>query len=452
MLADVFSDEFSDDFGTLVDQPGGPSDIYTDIWTDYYGIGIPPTGPTDPDPGPIIVLPPPRPQMSWVPRVRLGNLLLADPLLFEDLVLIERYGQPDTLSITGHIDDLRPAFQAGTGIVLVDDMGVQRFSGVAPQFPKVFVERRGDHSATINYDSDLVYLWERSCYPSPTRAFTSQTAGYDVQTGVQEDRIVGYIERNAGASAYHLGTFDRRVPSLSIPASQGRGTSAKTSGRFQNLGELVARMAEQANLRVTIRHDVLAGLLRVTIDEVPDLSRWARFGDAGSGDLGLLGEDWRYAVGAPGATVVLSAAKGQLENRALNVLEDNTRKTAWGRHIEFFVDQRGTDDSSEIAAGMKAAMDENAPTMEAAAPIAAGDLDFGPGEGSIPIGAKVAVNLDGEVVVDRVRQVTTTVSVTPGEPTVKVEPLFGSPDAAIPISEKALRRALSRLRNLERTQ
>jgi hypothetical protein len=386
----------------------------------------------------------------WTPRVRLANLSLADPLLYEELVLIERYGQPDTLSITGHIEDLRPAFQSGSGMVVIDELGQQRFSGVSGQYPKPVVERRGDRTATLTYDSDTVRLWERICWPTPAAAWTAQTTAYDVQTAVHETRILGYITRNAGSSAYNSGTFDRRIPNLSVPASSGRGTSAKTSARFQNLGQLVAELAEAANLRVTIRHNVTAGTLVVTVDTVPDLSAWARFGDAGTGSLGLLGEDWRYAVGAPGATAVLSAAKGELENRALNMLEDNTRKTAWGRHVEFFVDQRGTDDASEITAGMTAAMSENAPTMEAAAPIVAGDLEFGPGAGSIPVGAKVAVNLDGEVVVDRVRQVTTTVSATAGEPTVKVEPLFGTPDAPLPINEKALRRALNRLRNLER--
>jgi hypothetical protein len=415
------------------------TDTWSDTWWDTWSnLHIP--------------VPLPKPKSSWTPRVRLADLTLADPILFEDLILIERYGQPDALSITGHIDDLRSAFQPGSGIVLVDDNGVQRFSGVAPQFPKVFVERRGDHTATINYDADLVHLWERTCYPTPANAWTAQTTGYDVQTAVHETRILGYISRNAGPDAYHSGTFDRRVPNLTVPASEGRGTSAKTSARFQNLGQLVAELAEAANLRVTIRHDVVEGELVVVVDTVPDLSAWARFGDASTGDLGLLGEDWRYAVGVPGATTVLSAAKGELENRALNVLTDNTRKTAWGRHIELFLDQRGTDDAGEISAGMATAMAENAPTVEASAPIAAGDLEFGPGEGAITLGAKVAVNLDGEVVVDRVRQVSTTVSVTAGEPTVKVEPLFGTPDAALPISEKALRRLLQRMRNVERSQ
>jgi hypothetical protein len=413
------------------------ADIWDDIWTDYYNTAEPL----------------PRGVGMWTPRVRLANLTLADPLLFEELTLIERYGQPDTLSITGNIEDLRPAFNPTSGLILVDDNGVQRFSGVAAQYPIHFLERRGEGRATLTYHSDLVVLWERECWQTPTNAWTNQTAAHDVQTAVHETRILGYITRNAGSTAYNSGTFDRRVPGLSIPASLGRGVSGKTSARApMKLGQLVADLAEAANLRVTIRHNVVAGTLVVTVDTVPDLSAWARFGDAGTGSLGLLGEDWRYAIGAPGATVMLSAAGGELENRELDFVEDNSRKVAWGRHIEGFVDQRGSTEASEIAEGLSTAMAENAATFEASAPIVAGDLEFGPGDGSIPIGAKVAVSLDGEVVVDRVRQVTTTVSVTAGEPTVKVEPLFGTPDAALPINEKALRRALQRLRNLERNQ
>ena len=78
--------------------------------------------------------------------------------------------------------------------------------------------------------------------------------------------------------------------------------------------------------------------------------------------------------------------------------------------------------------GVASAIAEHAPTVEVEAPIVAGDLTFGPG--GIPIGAKVAVSLDGETVTDRIRQVTTTVAWRDGEPTTSVEPVFGSADVS----------------------
>lgn len=412
----------------------------------------------------------------WTARVRTAAHALTEPFLFEELTLVERYGPPDSLVITGSIEDLRPAFDLNSGIVVWDDTGRMRFSGVPPQVPKAKLERRGDGTATLAYDADTVHFWDRFCWPDPSVAWNAQGTGYDVQTNVQEDRIIGYATRNAGSIAFHSGTDDRRVPDIRFPSSAGRGVSGKTSARFQNLGALIAELAEAADLRVTIlqTYTGTTPFLDVTIDSVPDLSDWARFGDATSGTLGFLAPDWRYSIGA-GVTVALSAAGGELVDRILTLSQDATRETDQGRRIEFFVDQRDTEDADEIGQGLDAAMLENAPTVEAQAPIIAGDFQFGPSVGSsgvdsysdtysdtyegggssqsaIPVGAKVSVLLDGELVVDRIRQITTTVANKGGEATISVEPIFGSPDAGLTIEQKFLRRAARRLTDLERSQ
>jgi Siphovirus ReqiPepy6 Gp37-like protein len=388
----------------------------------------------------------------WTARVRTAAHALTDPFLFSELTLVERYGQPDSLLIVGQIDDLRPAMDTNTGVVLTDDNGVQRFSGVPPQLPKLKVERRGNGTATLTYDGDLVHLWDRYCWPTPAAAWNAQTTAYDVQTAVHETRIIGYITRNAGSTAYNSGANDRRVPHIRIPTTLGRGVSGKTSTRFQNLGQLVAELAEAANLRVTIQQTYTGTtpFLDVVIDDVPDYSTWARFGDAKSGDLGFLSDEWRYGTG-PGVSVVLSAAGGELENRLLTLQQDTSRETAQGRRIEFLLDQRDTTDSGEISQRITTAMAENAPTVEVEAPIIPGDFEFGPGSGNIPVGTKVSVSLDGEILTERIRQLTTTLLVKDNEATAVVEPLFGTPDAGLTIDQKALRRALRRLINLERS-
>lgn len=384
----------------------------------------------------------------WTPRVRHADLSLHEPFLFSELTLVERVNLPDTLSITGFWEDLRPAFDVSSGVVLWDDDGVQRFSGLRAPHPSPRVTKRGDGTATLNYASDLLRIWDKHIYPTPANVWTNQTTGYDTQTSVQETKLLGYITRNAGSTAYHVGADDRRVPHLRVPTSLGRGTSSQTNARFQNLGQVVTGLAELASLRVTIQQTYESGtpFLDVVVDSMPDYSAWARFGDATSGELGLLGADWSYEVGAPGATVVLSAAGGTLENRALSQLQSSGLESDWGR-VEFFIDQRGTTDAGEITAGMTSAMAENVPTVSVSAPIAGGAFTFGPSGGSIPIGARVAVSLDGERIVDRIRELTTTVSMS--EETVKTEPIFGSPDVGLGVTEKALRRALLRLRNLE---
>jgi hypothetical protein len=406
---------------------------YSDTYSDYYTDSLP--------------VEPSRPAVAmWTPRVRDPDLSLTDPFLFSELVLIERYNQPDTLSVTGNIDHLRPALQEGSGIYLVDDTGRPRFSGFATS-----IERRGDKTATIVYTGDLQVLWDRICWPTPTAAWTAQTTAYDTQTAVHETRILGYITRNAGSTAFTGGGVDRRVTGLRIPSSQDRGTSGTTTARFQNLGQLVAELSEAANLRTRIMFTPEGGsdnFLDVIVDHALDISAWAGFGDGYAGGPGLLGEDWRYLVG-PGVSTVLSAAGGELENRSLHFQHDSGRRSTWRRHIEFFVDQRDTTDANEITEGMATAMAENAPTVEIEAPVIAGNLEFGPGEDAIPVGAKVAVSLDGELVYERIRQITTTVSLTSGQETVRIEPTIGTPDAGLPVEHKLLLEALKKLRTLE---
>lgn len=389
----------------------------------------------------------------WTPRVRAVDLTLGDPLLFSSLTLVERYGPADTLLIEGDVDDLRPAFDPPTGILLVDDTGRQRLSGVPPTHPKLKVDRRGDRTATLTYEADTIRLWEHFCWPTPAAAFTAQTTAHDVQTDSVEDRILGFINRNVGGAAYHSGTNDRRIPFLRIPASEDRGATGKTSARFDRLGQLVADLAATANLRVTIQQvwDAGSPFIDVVVDDVPDLSAWARFGDADAGDLGLLDEAWRYGIGA-GVSVVLSAADGELENRHLTLSQDAARETAWGRRIEFLLSQGGTTDTGEAAAAVAAAMTDNAPTVEVSAPVAAGDLTFGPGAGNIPVGALVAVTLDGELVVDRITEITTTVTADGTDETVSVKATFGSPEAGLTIDQRRLRNAQLRLSRLERDQ
>src|SRR5213075_1188200 len=120
--------------------------------------------------------------VMWTPRIRTAALALADPINFARITLVERYGSPDTLVVEGDIEDLRPAFDTNSGIVVWDDDGTQRFSGRTPQNPKAKVERRGNRTATLTYEADTVALWKRFCWPTPAAAWTAQTTAYDVQT------------------------------------------------------------------------------------------------------------------------------------------------------------------------------------------------------------------------------------------------------------------------------
>lgn len=389
--------------------------------------------------------------VSWLARTRHGDLSLSDPLDFSELQLVENYGPPDTLTLTGDVDDLAPAAKPGRGCVVWDDEGEQRFNGLATS-----IERRSDGSLTVVFASDKLRLYDRILYPTPTASWTAQTTTHDVQTGVHEDRILAFISRNAGPTALNITGENRRIPSLRLPVSQGRGTSNTYRGRFQNLGAVVAQHEENGNLRVTIKqtYEGTTPYLDVVIDDTPDESDWARFGPAPDGTLGLLDESFRYSISTPTATVVLSAAGGSGSTRTLTKSDDGiraSREGIWWRRVESFLDQRGEGtDTTAIAAGLMDALLEARAPIEIDAPVVTGDLEFGPN--GIPVGAKVAVVIDGEATVDRVRSLTTTVQASDSDETVTVVPTVGSTDRGLTLTQRALLNALRRIRELERSQ
>jgi hypothetical protein len=70
---------------------------------------------------------------------------------------------------------------------------------------------------------------------------------------------------------------------------------------------------------------------------------------------------------------------------------------------------------------------------------------------TVPVGARVTATLDGLVVKERVREVTTTVAVQSGAATVTVEPVFGTSDTATKSANQVqLAKALRRISVLER--
>jgi hypothetical protein len=69
----------------------------------------------------------------------------------------------------------------------------------------------------------------------------------------------------------------------------------------------------------------------------------------------------------------------------------------------------------------------------------------------VPVGSMVAATLDGLVVKERVREVTTTVSVQSGQATVQVEPALGSIETAGQTQwQRQLTKVLRRLSVIER--
>lgn len=383
---------------------------------------------------------------GWSVRLRTPDLHLADPIPFTSLTLIENYNAPDMLTLDASSANLVSAVDA-TGIVVTDEVGHQRFSGVM-YGPRQF---DSDGTGTIAYASDLMWLWRRLIYPDPTRGWLNQTAvGYDVASTTAEERILYYLDRDAGAGAAAAG---RGVPYLRLPAAPaagtGRGPVARTSARFDTLGVACAALAESGGMRLTMRQTYAAGDSRhldVVLADAPDLSAWARYGTPEASGPGLLADGWRFAITAPVTNCVLVAAGGELTARVTREVRDDASISVWGR-IETFLDQRQTTDATEIAQAGTDALAAGAAVVEIVAQISDSDgMRIGV---DIPIGSKVSCVLNGQTFIDRVRSLTTTVAGGQA-PTVTTVPVFGSPDVAIPITSAQITAMQSRISALER--
>lgn len=339
---------------------------------------------------------PVRAKITWTLRARAADY--SGGTVFQDWsgVLIERHNQPDTLQVSGSLSALRDMQLPGMSVTLEDGTGV-RFSGPMTEFTK-----HGDGTGTATFASDLLWLWGRVCYPVPTSAWSAQGgSSYDTRTGPAETVALAFIDANAGPGAL----VDRRVPGLVVPTSGGLGGSINVTARFDNLGQLVSDIAEAANLRLRVIQNGTS--LDVQVTAVEDLSAWARFGTTDEGGPGQLAEDWEYTVKLPEVTHALVAGQGELTARVTRERTDPAAATLWGQRVEVFVDQNNTTDTAELdAAGDKELLDGATPlSIRATVPDVDG-LRLG---SDVPIGSTVTLDLDGDLVTERLRQVTTTI-------------------------------------------
>jgi endonuclease/exonuclease/phosphatase family metal-dependent hydrolase len=359
--------------------------------------------------------------LPWLARVRNFDLSLGAPLTFTRAELVENYCAPSVLTLTGRTSDLQDGAIIGTGVVMVDDQGGVRCSG-----PLVSFARRGNQTMTLTYRSDAIELAGRIVWPTPAGAWSQagQASAYHVVTGPAETRLLTYLSANIGATA----RTERRLASLRQPASLGRGPSATTSARFDILGELMAPLAELASLHFGIRqaYDGQTPYREFYLDDAPDLSSWVRFGTPEAGGPYMLSDDWAYSGGL-GSTTVLGAAGGEGTDRILNAVTDTGMEALWGRRVEFFLDQRGSTDASEIAEGLAKSLADHAGASDVSVPL--GSV---PGIGTtIPIGAIATAVLDGQPVTDRIRQITTVLSSDNNAAPTQVGAVLGSPDAGV---------------------
>jgi hypothetical protein len=380
--------------------------------------------------------------VSWEARVRNRDLSVGAPVRFTRAELVENYCGVPMLKLTGRTSDLDAAATIGSGIVLTDDQGGIRLSGPLASFT-----RSGKQTMSLIFRGDTVETAGRIVWPNPAAAWTKagQTAAYQVVSGDAETRLLTYLATQLGVSA----RTERRLMTLRQPQSLGRGPVAVSSSRFDILGQLIANLAEAASLHFGIRqaYDGLTPYLEFYLDDAPDLSDWVRFGTPEAGGPYMLTDDWAYQGAMPTGTTILGAAGGELTDRILTSLTDHSAESMWGRRVEFFLDQRGSTDPTDILEGLLKSLNDNAADSVVSVPL--GSV---PGLGTtIPLGAVATASLDGGLVTDRIRQITTVLSSEDNQAPTQVGGVLGSPDAGVKSPTwRQLRKMLTRLQELEK--
>jgi hypothetical protein len=381
-----------------------------------------------------------------------------DPLSgWNSLVLVERYGPPDSWVLTGPASALS-VFAPGMGCLL-DRNGDQISSGQVTGISRAASTDNGRavDNMTVAFASDLAAFGGRVVRPSPATALTPGVIGtfpdaYDLRTGIVEDLILGYISSHIGA----LALTDRRLARLRLPSSLGRGGTTQVSGRFDNLGVLVQALAEAGGLLVRLVHteDSNGPWLDLVIDEVRDLSVDIRFGTAETTAAGII-KDWSYEISAPTTTRPLLGLGGELELREVLEIRDTAAEVLWGRSWETFVDQRGidpdsTDKLAEATREAEQALEAGrGPVKVSFTPVLGPDLEY---RRDVRMGDLVGYDLPGlEPAEDKIREATTTVSAESGV-TESTSVVVGTPDAPSSRSQQQTAKALRSINVIQRSK
>jgi hypothetical protein len=193
----------------------------------------------------------------------------------------------------------------------------------------------------IEGTDDAVVLSERLAYPDPSQSDVSlQGQAFDTRTGAAETVIKGYVEDNISGVA---GT-DRAIPNLLVEPDEGRGQSVTGRARFVSLQELAYPLAQTGAIGYQVIQD--GSGIEFKVYEPRDLTASIRM-DLDNGKLTRT----EYSYVSPQATRAIVGGSGEAVDRVFyegTSLESIKAETVWGRRIEIFLDDRGTETANGL--------------------------------------------------------------------------------------------------------
>lgn len=347
---------------------------------------------------------------------RVGQILATDLVGFTGVLRFRKVG---TWEIPLRYDNpLADALRApGAGIIVTGPTGVL-FSGPTQSATRSQSQDDPIGTWTIRGVTDEVVLGERLAYATPSTAdVTAQVDEQDVRTGAASTVMYGYVDANIGPSA----PTARKIAALALATDTAVGSTVTGRARFENLGNLLTRLAQIDGLGFGIKQD--GADLVFSVYEPTDRSATIRMDI----DNNVLTKS-EYTYTAPTATRAIVAGGGAGTTRAFAEVttdDSETAETAWGRRIEVFKDQRQTTDSGELTQAGTEELADKGKTLEAISVSPSDDSTMAYGI-DWALGDKVSV-VAGTTTIT---QVVTEVGISIQEDGVRIGATVGEPSVA----------------------
>jgi len=222
------------------------------------------------------------------------------------------------------------------GVVLTRD-GVVVFSGPI----RGIVERHAADGTTIEVSGidDTGQLGERTVWPDP--AGPPFATSHDVRTGPAETRLHEYVSYHAANNALPR----RNIEGLSLGVNSGRGTVGTTRARFDNLLELLQKVAAPDGLVFQVRQ--IEGEFQFQTRVSRDLRSSVIFGFDRRNLASVTVTD-----DAPVANGLVAGGDDEGTRRAFAELGDPDSIARWGL-VEGFYDIRSATSPDELNAALR---------------------------------------------------------------------------------------------------
>lgn len=297
---------------------------------------------------------------------RIGQLMPADLV---GAKFIDRFNNVGAWSVTlpyGHVlaDALRTP---GAGIIVtLPDGKVINGPMQSARLEQKLDDPEGNW--IIEGFTDSVVLADLLAYPLPSTAdVTAQTVSHDIRTGPAETVIKQYVDANLVS-----GPVVRQVAGLTVETDAGRGSVVTGSARFEKLQDLLYPLAQTGGIGYTV--DQVGTGLVFKVYEPVDRTSTIRM-DLQNGKLSSA----EYAYARPKMTRAIVGGAGEAVERLFyegTNADSLSAETVWGRRIESFVDDRGSDIQEELVHAADGALADDGKTIVNLTVIPSDDINM----------------------------------------------------------------------------